>query len=217
MIKHLTIKRIQDCMLIALTSPLWLPLMVVISIWIKMVSRGSVLFKQERVGKDGSIFSILKFRSMHAAAGTQVHSEYYKKLVATDVPMVKLDSNDTRIIPGGKLLRALGLDELPQLFNVAKGDMSLVGPRPCTLIEHELFTEEQKARVSVLPGLTGYWQVCGKNRLTFTQMITLDLQYARQFNTLIDLVIIIATIPAMLLQYVESKYMLANELHYHKV
>ena len=171
-----------------------------------MVSKGPVLFKQQRVGKGGCIFSILKFRSMHVAAATQVHSDYYKQLVMTDAPMIKLDDQqDNRIIPGGKFLRALGLDELPQLFNVLLGDMSLVGPRPCTVVEHELFSDDQKARVNVLPGLTGYWQVCGKNKLTFTQMITLDLQYAKHTNTLFDLAIIIATIPAMLLQYVESK------------
>ena len=120
--------------------------------------------------------------------------------------MTKLDGvADPRIIPGGRCLRAMGLDELPQLINVLRGEMSLVGPRPSTQNEHELYTDQQKRRAAVLPGLTGYWQVSGKNKLTFQQMIDLDLQYVDKMSPGLDLAIVVATIPAMMLQFMESR------------
>jgi lipopolysaccharide/colanic/teichoic acid biosynthesis glycosyltransferase len=143
---------------------------------------------------------------MKVDAPTSTHEQHLERLIKGNAPMTKLDGvADPRIIPGGRCLRAMGLDELPQLINVLRGEMSLVGPRPSTPNEYELFTEEQKSRAAVLPGLTGYWQVSGKNKLTFQQMIELDLQYVSKMSLGMDLAIVVATIPAMMLQFMESR------------
>jgi len=199
-------KRIIDCLCIGLLAPIWLPLALVIACWIKIVSPGSVFYRQARIGRGGQVFNILKFRSMKVDAPTSSHEQHLEQLIRSDVPMAKLDGvADPRIIPGGRCLRAIGLDELPQLWNVMRGEMSLVGPRPSTPNEYLLFTEVQKSRVEVLPGLTGYWQVSGKNKLTFQQMIALDLQYTKRMSLGLDVAIMLATVPAMLLQYMESR------------
>jgi lipopolysaccharide/colanic/teichoic acid biosynthesis glycosyltransferase len=199
-------KRGLDCLVIGLLFPLWFPLAVVIAGWIKVVSPGPVFYRQARVGRGGHIFNILKFRSMKVDAPTSSHEQHLEQLIKTNAPMAKLDGQaDPRIIPGGRCLRAIGLDELPQLLNILMGHMSLVGPRPSTPNEFTFFTEAQKVRVGVLPGLTGYWQVSGKNKLTFEQMISLDLQYIARMNFWLDLAIMLATVPAMLLQYAESR------------
>jgi lipopolysaccharide/colanic/teichoic acid biosynthesis glycosyltransferase len=119
--------------------------------------------------------------------------------------MRKLDvSGDPRIIPGGRILRASGLDELPQLFNVLRGEMSLVGPRPCTPYEFQRYKRWQRERVNALPGLTGYWQVNGKNKTTFTEMIRMDIWYTRNLSPLTDLAIIFKTPPAIMVQFFET-------------
>jgi len=119
----------------------------------------------------------------------------------SDAPMIKLDSSgDSRIIPLGKILRASGLDELPQLFNVLSGEMSLIGPRPCLPYEAEQYLPWQRERFNAAPGLTGLWQVSGKNRTTFTRMIQLDIEYARNKSFWLDVKIIFKTVPALLVQ-----------------
>jgi exopolysaccharide production protein ExoY len=124
----------------------------------------------------------------------------------SDVPMMKMDSHgDPRIIPFGRLLRASGLDELPQLINVLFGDMSLVGPRPCVTYEYEKYLPWQRERFNTLPGLTGLWQVSGKNRTTFTEMIQLDIKYARNKTLWLDLMIIFKTVPALMIQMWETR------------
>ena len=194
-------KRTLDVAAILLALPLLVPLAVAISILIRLVSSGPVLFKQERVGYRGSRFMCLKFRTMYCGAETATHQGHLQQLMNSDVPMTKMDSNgDSRIIPFGKLLRASGLDELPQLVNVIKGEMSLVGPRPCLAYEAAKYLPWQLERFNATPGLTGLWQVSGKNRTTFTQMIQLDIEYARTKNLLLDLKIILKTIPALLVQ-----------------
>jgi lipopolysaccharide/colanic/teichoic acid biosynthesis glycosyltransferase len=199
-------KRALDLGCILLTMLFWLPVMALVSLWIKLVSPGPVLFRQTRVGLGGRRFTILKFRSMKVNAETGSHHRHLKRLMASDVPMAKLDTiGDPRLIVGGRWLRSLGLDELPQLFNVIAGDMSLVGPRPCTPAEFGQYSECQKGRVNVAPGLTGYWQVNGKNKTTFRQMIELDLRYAEHMNLALDVAILLATVPAMFLQCVESR------------
>jgi lipopolysaccharide/colanic/teichoic acid biosynthesis glycosyltransferase len=112
--------------------------------------------------------------------------------------MIKLDATDPRLILGGRFLRAVGLDELPQIFNVLKGEMSLVGPRPCTVGEFERYAPEQRARVNALPGMTGLWQVNGKNQTTFREMIEMDIFYSRNISFSLDLKIILRTLPAIL-------------------
>jgi lipopolysaccharide/colanic/teichoic acid biosynthesis glycosyltransferase len=179
--------------------------MVFITIWIKLVSRGPVLFKQPRVGLDGKVFTILKFRSMHQGAATHVHEEHVRDLIRSDRQWEKLDCSDSRVIFLGRFIRALGLDELPQLLNVIKGDMSLVGPRPSTVLEFREFGALEKGRVQVPPGLTGIWQVSGKNNLKFSQMIALDLDYAKNMSFRGDLKIIFRTIPALFVQLREMR------------
>ncbi len=167
----------------------------------KLVSPGPILFKQERIGFQGRRFKIYKFRTMFVSADTGVHQSYFKDLMQTNAPMTKLDAKgDKRLIPGGWLLRASGLDELPQLINVLKGDMSLVGPRPCIPSEFEQYLPWQRERVNATPGLTGLWQVSGKNRTTFDEMIRFDIKYARSISLGLDLKIIVSTVPALLQQ-----------------
>ncbi len=198
-------KRTLDILCILLTLPLWLPLMVLITFWIKVVSPGPVFFQQERVGHWGRHFMILKFRSMKVDAETCLHEHHAERLIQTNCPMTKLDAVDPRIILGGRILRAVGLDELPQLINVLRGDMSLVGPRPCLPREFARYDSHQRRRVIVLPGLTGYWQVNGKNKTTFNQMIDLDLSYAQRMCLLLDLWIMLRTFPALVTQLIEVK------------
>ena len=127
-----------------------------------------------------------------------------ERLMRDGAPMTKLDAGDPRIIPWGRFLRATGLDELPQIFNVLRGEMSLVGPRPCTRVEFERYEDWQQERVSALPGLTGYWQVNGKNKTTFQQMIEMDLFYAKNVSLRLDLWIMMKTPAALFEQTLES-------------
>lgn len=190
-----------DVSLIVLALPLFLPITVVIALIIRITSTGPILFQQERVGYRGQRFMILKFRTMYCGAETVSHQGYLQHLMDSDAPMIKLDSSgDARIIPLGKLLRAAGLDELPQLFNVLNGEMSLVGPRPCLPYEAEQYLPWQRERFNAAPGLTGLWQVNGKNRTTFTRMIQLDIEYARSKSLWLDLKVLCKTLPALLVQ-----------------
>lgn len=149
---------------------------------------------------------ILKFRSMRVNAETRSHEGYLDQLITANRPMTKMDDlGDSRLIPGGRILRATGLDELPQLFNVIRGDMSLVGPRPCTLNEFAKYQPWQKARVNAPPGLTGFWQVSGKNKTTFSEMIAMDIIYADEMSVRNDVIIIFKTLPAIIDQILESQ------------
>lgn len=190
-------KRPLDVLCVLLTLPLWLPLLALCAIWIQIVSHGSTLFRQERVGLGGRTFTLLKFRTMIPGADTRMHDQYLGKLIDRDLPMTKLDSVDTRLIPGGRFLRASGLDELPQLLNVLRGDMSLVGPRPCTPSEFAHYRPSCFKRFCGLPGLTGSWQVNGKNRTTFRRMVALDILYLRRASVWSDLRIMVLTGPAL--------------------
>ena len=148
---------------------------------------------------------IFKFRTMHVNADTRTHAEYFAYLMQADCPMTKLDADDSRLIACGRFLRATGLDELPQIFNVLRGEMSLVGPRPCLPHEFQRYETWQQARVNVLPGLTGYWQVNGKNKTTFNEMIAMDIFYADHMSFWVDLTIILKTIPALIAQTSKSR------------
>lgn len=199
-------KRLLDVALIVLSSPVSLPLFLAIAAGIKVVSPGPVFFRQERVGYRGRRFMCLKFRSMKVGAPVRGHQNHLKELMGSDKPMTKLDSKgDSRLIPMGGLLRATGLDELPQLINVLLGDMSLVGPRPCIPYEYEEYLPWQKERFHTLPGLTGLWQVSGKNKTTFKEMVNLDITYVRNRSIWLDLKIVARTIPALVAQVVETK------------
>lgn len=198
-------KRTLDLTCIFLSIPLTLPLMVCIVIWVRLVSHGPALYTQKRIGQNGRPFTLYKFRSMKLNAATKRHETYLKHLVKSDSPMIKLDLLcDSRLIAGGCLLRAAGLDELPQLLNVLRGEMSLVGPRPCLPQEYVFFSERQRERFSALPGLTGNWQVIGKNQTTFSQMNMMDVDYVRNSSVFLDLFIMMRTPAALAVQMCQA-------------
>jgi lipopolysaccharide/colanic/teichoic acid biosynthesis glycosyltransferase len=199
-------KRVLDICLVLVSLPLLVPVAVVIGPFIRIVSPGPILFKQERVGFLGKRFLCFKFRTMRVGADTSVHQGHLKRLIHSNAPMVKMDAHgDPRVIPLGSLLRASGLDELPQVINVFRGEMSLVGPRPCLPYEFEAYLPWQRERFNTLPGLTGLWQVSGKNRTTFVEMIRLDIDYVRSRTLRLDLDIIFRTIPALFTQMNDAR------------
>ena len=198
-------KRFIDLATVTLLSPVWLPIMTLVALWVAVTSPGPIFYRQPRIGFKGRRFMLVKFRTMKVNAETHIHEAYLEHLIISDRPMIKLDATgDPRLILGGKFLRATGLDELPQIFNVLKGEMSLVGPRPCTVGEFERYAPEQRARVNALPGLTGLWQVNGKNRTTFRQMIEMDIFYARNISPSLDIKIILRTLPAIVVQFSDT-------------
>ena len=205
-VRNLYGKRALDAVLILLALPFLIPLALLVALLIRGGSRGSILFLQERVGYQGRRFTCFKFRTMYVNASTTTHQGHLHQLMNSNAPMMKMDSSgDPRIIPFGLLLRASGLDELPQLLNVLRGEMSLVGPRPCLPYEYDNYLPWQKERFGTVPGLTGLWQVSGKNRTTFMEMIHLDIKYARSKTLGWDLKIIFMTIPALIIQMRETR------------
>jgi exopolysaccharide production protein ExoY len=199
-------KRIIDlaCCLVAL--PFFAVATVIMAILLKLTSPGPIFFRQERVGYKGSRFMCLKFRTMRVGADTKGHQAYLNTLQGTNAPMVKLDQiGDARLIPGGWLVRATGVDELPQVINVIRKEMSIVGPRPCVPYEFEKYEAWQRERFNAFPGLTGLWQVSGKNRTTFDEMMHLDIKYARTRAFWLDIRIILMTVPALLVQIADTQ------------
>jgi exopolysaccharide biosynthesis polyprenyl glycosylphosphotransferase len=182
-------KRTLDLIGAGLTLMLFSPLLIVIAIAIKLDSRGPVLFTQLRSGRGGRFFKLYKFRSMHNEATVEVRP---------DGAIVK-SRDDDRITRVGRLIRRLSLDEAPQLFNVLKGDMSLVGPRPLVMAEAQTLTESwQGRRADLRPGLTGPWQIAGRSNIPFQEMIRFDYQYVAGWSLARDIEILIATIPVVL-------------------
>jgi lipopolysaccharide/colanic/teichoic acid biosynthesis glycosyltransferase len=198
-------KRIIDIGILTCTAWIWLPLATLVMCIVKVASPGPTIYRQQRVGFRGKHFMIFKFRTMHVNAETRTHEEYLQQLMASGSPMTKLDASDPRLIPCGRFLRTTGLDELPQIFNVIRGEMSLVGPRPCTVVEFQRYRRPaHRDRVNAPPGITGLWQVNGKNKTTFNEMIAMDVFYTKNMSFLLDLAIIGQTIPAILRQTLES-------------
>lgn len=199
-------KRVFDVMICLMVLPVLALFTLLVASFLPFVSPGPVFFRQERVGHRGRRFKIYKFRTMTVAADTGVHQQYFSQLMGSNAPMTKLDARgDSRLIPGGWMIRACGLDELPQLINVLRGDMSLVGPRPCLPAEYDQYTEAQRLRFGATPGLTGLWQVSGKNRTTFEEMIRLDIEYANNQSLWMDLKIIAKTTPALIQQIMDTR------------
>src|SRR5438876_4040515 len=195
-----------DITCILLLLPLWLPLMILLMVVTRIGSLGPIFYRQKRVGLCGRHFFIWKFRTMKLSAETQTHERYFENLMRIDCPMTKLDAyGDPRLAPFGRVLRASGLDELPQILNVLRGEMSLVGPRPCTPNEFAHYEPWQRQRVNCLPGLTGYWQVNGKNKTTFNEMIAMDLFYLENVSILLDLKIMLKTGAVIAGQLFESQ------------
>lgn len=191
-------KRALDVSFTIVAVPCLLPLMAMIAALIKLNSAGPILFRQERVGQFGCRFRLYKFRTMKIGADTAVHESHTSDLIDSNKPMAKLDATDARLIPCGRALRATGLDELPQFINVLRGEMSVVGPRPCIPSEYARYVGRQTGRFETPPGLTGLWQVSGKNRRTFTEMVELDIDYVARRSLWLDLKIIVMTTPALL-------------------
>lgn len=205
-------KRTLDiaCCLVAL--PVFLVCTFIVAVFTKILSPGPIFFRQERVGFKGRRFRLYKFRTMHVSAEVSSHQLHFAQLVRSNAPMLKLDAQgDRRLIPFGWLLRASGLDELPQILNVLRGEMTIVGPRPCIPYEYAQYSPSQRERFDAAPGLTGLWQVSGKNQTTFDEMIRLDVSYARNRSLGMDLRIIVLTIPALLKQVIHSRRKSAAE------
>ena len=195
-----------DLTWILVSLPIWLPLMLLLMLLTRIASPGPVFYRQKRVGLGGRHFFIWKFRTMKLSAETQSHERYYEGLMRSDCPMTKLDAvGDSRLAPFGRILRASGLDELPQIFNVLRGEMSFVGPRPCLPNEFAMYEPWQRERVNALPGLTGYWQVNGKDKTTFNKMIAMDLFYLKNMSILLDLKIMLKTFAVIAEQLFESR------------
>lgn len=199
-------KRVLDWTLILAVSPGLLLVGGLVALVIKLGSPGPVFFRQRRIGYRGREFMLLKFRTMKTDAETHSHREHTRHLIRSQKPMVKLDAHkDPRLVPLAGLLRAGGLDELPQIFNVLHGDMSLVGPRPCLPYEYEVYLPWHRHRFDAVPGLTGLWQVSGKNRTTFDEMIRLDIEYSKRQSLWLDLKIILKTLPALWQQFCDLR------------
>lgn len=166
-------------------------LFLIVAVWIKIEDpKGPVLFRQTRIGKYGRPFTIYKFRTM--VQGAEAMREQLKHLNEIEGHMFKI-RNDPRVTRFGRILRKTSIDELPQFFNVLKGEMSLVGPRPPLPEEVEAYSSRHRQRLLVTPGCTGMWQVSGRNRLNFEQMVELDLEYIRRRSLALDLRIILKT------------------------
>ena len=198
----LGLKRLSDVLIASFGIIILSPVFTIIALLVKFSSPGPIFFKQKRIGKDGVEFDFYKFRSMKQIKGED--EDRKKKMIefmkngadknASDTKVV----NESRVTRIGKIIRRTSLDELPQLFNVIKGDMSLVGPRPCLPYEFENYPEWQKRRVSVIPGCTGVWQVWGRSLVTYQESVVLDLYYINNMSPWLDIQLIFQTVPVML-------------------
>ena len=189
------IKRTGDIVFSLLGLTVLSPLFIVIAAAVASEREGGVIFRQIRAGWKNQPFTMYKFRTMvKNAAALRAEMEQFNEL---DGPAFKM-KNDPRITKVGRFLRRTSLDELPQLFNVLKGDMSLVGPRPLPTYESEKCNEEQLQRLLVKPGITCYWQVCGRNDVSFDEWMSMDLRYIREQSLRTDAVILLQTVKAVL-------------------
>ncbi len=196
---YLLIKRILDVLIALVLILLFGPLMLVIALGIRISSPGPIFYRQTRIGKNGKPFSMLKFRSMQVVNNPDLHREYVQKLIKENTEPRTLGKSslkilaDARITGLGKYLRKFSLDELPQFFNVLKGEMSIVGPRPPLPYEYEIYSEWHKQRLAVLPGITGMWQAMAHNIVSFDDMVRLDIEYIQSMSLWLDLKIMFLT------------------------
>lgn len=194
---QLIVKRMFDLVLTLASMPIVLPVMIIVALAVKLDSPGPVFFLQERVGKNKRLFKMIKFRSM--AVGSEAKITELEDLNEADGPNFKI-TNDPRITRVGKYIRKLSLDELPQLFNVIRGHMSLVGPRPMSVRDVAQFDQGiQRKRFSVKPGLTCIWQISGRSNLSFEKWLELDIEYIENWSLSLDMKILVKTIPVVLL------------------
>ncbi|HKC29239.1 MAG TPA: sugar transferase [Jatrophihabitans sp.] len=197
-------KRLFDIAVAAVIMCALLPVFVVVSLLVVLTSRGGAIYRQERIGRGGVPFVMFKFRTMRAGCSDALHREYVVRLLTDDTPpvggangMYKLEA-DPRVTGVGRILRRTSLDELPQLWNVLTGDMSLVGPRPALPWEAEMFSATHRERFRVPPGLTGLWQVSGRSKIAMRDGLDLDVEYVRRQSFRLDLVILLKTVPAVI-------------------
>ena len=193
-------KRFFDLIVTTFGLVLLSPLFILIGILIKLSSKGPIFYSQERIGKDGVPFKFYKFRSMKVdLTGEEKREKQMIDFMKNgDEPSEKIINVD-RVTKIGKFIRKTSIDELPQLFNVIKGDMSLVGPRPCLRYEYENYEVWQKKRLEVLPGCTGVWQVFGRSNVSFKNSVILDIYYISNMSPWLDLQLILQTVPVMVL------------------
>jgi lipopolysaccharide/colanic/teichoic acid biosynthesis glycosyltransferase len=212
-LQHL-VKRLLDIIISGFLLLLLSPLFIVFALLIRLTSKGPIIFRHKRVGKDEKPFYLLKFRTMVSGGDDSQYMRYLKQLIESErdsIPQLHPDTkpngnglpymkmgNDPRVTPIGEFLRKYYLDELPQLWNILKGEMSLVGPRPHVQFEVDYYEPDQCRRLSVPPGATGLWQVSGKADCTFNELIALDLAYIDNWSLLFDLEILLKTIVLML-------------------
>jgi exopolysaccharide biosynthesis polyprenyl glycosylphosphotransferase len=193
------LKRAFDTVAISLGIILISPLLVLIAILIKLDSPGPVFFRQQRIGENGRAFTMVKFRSMKTENDASAHRQHVAKLIQENLSAEQMGDkslkleDDPRITRVGKFIRKTSLDELPQLFNVLRGEMSLVGPRPPLPYEVELYQDWHKRRLEAIPGITGLWQVAGRNRVSFDEMVRMDLEYIEHQSLWLDIKILLQT------------------------
>ncbi len=200
-----TVKRILDIVVSLVGLVVFFPLWLLIAIAIKVTSPGPTLFIADTVGKDGRIFPFYKFRTMRTDSDETAHKQYLARFVERNEPYAVIRRedgseqrvykivNDSRVTRIGRILRATGLDEAPQLLNVLKGEMSMVGPRPPRLAEYEHYEEWHKERLTVLPGITGLYQVTARSVVPFDEVVRIDLEYIRNRSLWLDLKIMLLT------------------------
>ncbi len=201
------VKRAFDALLATAILVVVSPLMLLIALLVKRSSSGPALFVQERLGRDGQPFKFYKFRSMAHNSDDAIHRQFAAMFINGDKSgcaesnegeeVFKL-KKDPRITAIGNLLRRTSLDELPQLFNIIKGEMSLVGPRPPIAYEIENYQPWHMERLKAVPGLTGLWQVSGRSSVSFEEMVRLDVRYINEWTPMLDLKILLKTIPVVL-------------------
>ncbi len=202
------LKRVTDVVVSVLAIIMVAPLMLLVAIGIKLSSPGPVFYMHERVGHRGKTFPFLKFRSMHTGNDDAIHREYTRKWIENneahthegDKEVHKI-VNDPRVFRLGRFIRRYSIDELPQLFNVLRGEMSLIGPRPAIPYEVDVYREWHRRRFEAPPGITGLWQVSGRNRLSFEEMIKLDIDYLENWSLLLDLRILVRTVRVVLFEH----------------
>jgi lipopolysaccharide/colanic/teichoic acid biosynthesis glycosyltransferase len=198
-----TLTRVVDFLVAALLLIVLAPLLAFLILLIRVTSPGPALFRQIRLGQAAHSFVMYKFRTMYDGGDDTRHREYVTRLLSEDAPPITKDglyklSGDPRITPVGAFLRRTSLDELPQLFNVLMGKMSLVGPRPALPWEAKLYQPQYHIRFQVKPGMTGLWQVSGRSRMAMREALELDVEYVQQRSFLFDLAILAKTVPVVM-------------------
>ncbi len=203
--EYVRAKRILDILITLLLLPFLSLVMLIVAILIRLGSKGPIFYRQKRIGQDGVEFEMLKFRSMYVNNDDSLHRDAVKRYMNGDLlnngksavnTIYKL-VDDPRITRVGRIIRKLSIDELPQFFNVLHGEMSLVGPRPPLPYEVEAYSLRDSLRLRGKPGITGYWQVYGRSRVTFDEMVEMDINYLQQQSILQDIKLIILTIPVV--------------------